>query len=363
MAASVNQVGSASDIRLVGSEVDLDAIAILEMTRTLPDNAQNRARPIAERFDPDKVLIEANRITKTLFKSVEAYQIQPLVAPFSMVVANYAHASVSSSNTLFEGQTVQARFKNDAKGTWSRAWHGATVEAVEEDGSSADLTYDDSVKGPVAGVCSNYIRDKTVQHHEVTSKEIMSVRHEVSRCTHCRDAVLGALTVNKTVEARHAGKARWFRGKITQCHLLEDSYDIDYGDGNTESNVKPELIREVCFVASCSDCEAARTLCATCARAGFRSWRPQRRPCHRCIALKLSCKRCDVMVLGSDKEHMKSLVNLTTEGGELHGKTWPVFLIQHALKGAAGPVHNWYLKVGDDCVCITDLNALWTQHH
>jgi hypothetical protein len=67
------------------------------------------------------------------------------------------------------------------------------------------------------------------------------------------------------------------------------------------------------------------------------------------------------MVLGSDKEHTKALINLTKEGGELHGKAWPVFLIQHALKGACGPVHNWYLKVGDDVVCITDLNALWTQ--
>ena len=174
LAASVNQVGSASDAKMVGSEVELDAIAILEMTRTVPDSAQNRTRPISERFDPDKVLTEANRIAKTLFKSIEAYHVQPLVFPFSMVVANYAHASVSSSATLVEGQIVQARFKN-ARGTWSRTWHGATVEAVEEDGSSADLAYGDSDKGSVTGVCSDYIRDKTVQHHEVTSNEIMSV--------------------------------------------------------------------------------------------------------------------------------------------------------------------------------------------
>ena len=359
LAASVNQVGSASDAKMVGSEVELDAIAILEMTRTVPDSAQNRTRPISERFDPDKVLTEANRIAKTLFKSIEAYHVQPLGSPFSMVVANYAHASVSSSATLVEGQIVQARFKN-ARDTWSRTWHGATVEAVEEDGSSADLTYDDSDKGSVAGVCSDYIRDKTVQHHEVTSNEIMGVRHEVCRCTHCRDAALGSLTVNKTVEARHAGKARWFRGEITRCHL-DDSYDIDYGDGKTESHVKPSLIREGCFIASCAVCEAARALCATCRRAGFNEWRPQRRPCWRCFALKLSCKRCEVMVLGSDKEHTKALINLTKEGSELHGKAWPVFLIQHALKGACGPVHNWYLKVGDDVVCITDLNAFWTQ--
>jgi len=46
------------------------------------------------------------------------------------------------------------------------------------------------------------------------------------------------------VEARYRGKLKWYPGKITRVRL-DGTYDIDYDDGEKETNVEAELVRSV----------------------------------------------------------------------------------------------------------------------
>ena len=39
------------------------------------------------------------------------------------------------------------------------------------------------------------------------------------------------------VEARYRGKSKWYKGKITRVNS-DDTYDIEYDDGDTERRVK-----------------------------------------------------------------------------------------------------------------------------
>lgn len=52
------------------------------------------------------------------------------------------------------------------------------------------------------------------------------------------------MAVGARVEARFRGRMQWRPGKITlQRNRGDDSYDIEYDDGETESNVPRYLVR------------------------------------------------------------------------------------------------------------------------
>ena len=46
------------------------------------------------------------------------------------------------------------------------------------------------------------------------------------------------------VEARYRGKSKWYKGKVTRVNS-DDTYDIEYDDGDTERRVRKSLVRKI----------------------------------------------------------------------------------------------------------------------
>jgi hypothetical protein len=53
-----------------------------------------------------------------------------------------------------------------------------------------------------------------------------------------------ALKVGDKVEARFQGRSKWFKATIIQSHAY-GTFDVEYEDGDRETNVAAELIRPV----------------------------------------------------------------------------------------------------------------------
>ena len=67
-------------------------------------------------------------------------------------------------------------------------------------------------------------------------------RRASSRSTSARAPGDSELEVGQTIEAKYRGKKKYYPGKIAA--RSGDTYDIDYDDGEKESGVARNLIRE-----------------------------------------------------------------------------------------------------------------------
>ena len=69
---------------------------------------------------------------------------------------------------------------------------------------------------------------------------------EATECGICLEALDKEIHVGDKVHARFKGEARTFPGTISQVHFDgPPTYDVDYDDGDKETNVKAEYVRDV----------------------------------------------------------------------------------------------------------------------
>ncbi|KDO21598.1 hypothetical protein SPRG_22324 [Saprolegnia parasitica CBS 223.65] len=121
---------------------------------------------------------------------------------------------VGSSKRLAVGTKVEAKYKG-------KTFYPGTIAKAHADGSY-DINYDD---GEIEKkVPPELVRIKGGSKAESPKKAIFRV---------------GA-----KVEARYKGKAKYYPGTITRCHS-DETFDIDYDDGEVERRVEKDLVRPV----------------------------------------------------------------------------------------------------------------------
>ena len=119
---------------------------------------------------------------------------------------------------IVEGTKVEARFKGRSK------YYPGKVSRVRLNGTY-DIDYDDGEK------------------EASVTKDLIRVLEKPSRGRSGgsdRDAV--RLEEGMKVEAQYKGRSKFYPGRIVRVRD-DDTYDIDYDDGEKETRVKQELIR------------------------------------------------------------------------------------------------------------------------
>ncbi|GMI02110.1 hypothetical protein TrST_g14237, partial [Triparma strigata] len=125
----------------------------------------------------------------------------------------------SSSQSYSRGDAVEARYRGGSK------YYPGKIHRDNRDGTY-DINYDDGEK------------EKDVK---VTLIKALSAGSPRSPRSQIADEELQR---GDTVEARYRGGAKFYPGKIARVNN-EDSYDIDYDDGEKEKSVKRRLITKV----------------------------------------------------------------------------------------------------------------------
>ena len=131
-------------------------------------------------------------------------------------------ASSGAADGLVAGAKVEAKFGGKGK------YYPGTIEAVNSDGTFAIL-FDDGDKEPKA-------------KREDVKLETSPAEAEDTGDVDGSDAKQsGKLREGDKVEARYRGKSRYYPGRISRDRG-DGSYDIDYDDGEKETNVERSLI-------------------------------------------------------------------------------------------------------------------------
>jgi Ca2+-binding EF-hand superfamily protein len=130
--------------------------------------------------------------------------------------AGGGRSEAEDEEELREGTEVEAKFKGGArwfKGKITRVRPGGTYDIRYEDGDEEQRLPKENVRA-VGGKK----KDKADHADE------------------------GNLRVGARVEARYKGGSKWFKGKISRDHK-DDTYDVEYDDGDSEKYMKKESIR------------------------------------------------------------------------------------------------------------------------
>jgi hypothetical protein len=129
------------------------------------------------------------------------------------------------------GSKLQKGTKIEARRGGRPKWVTGTVICCRANGTY-DINYDaDNETCVEACVPRNLIR-------EVGS---VSVSQSPPIST---DADGNTLQEGMKIEARHGGRSKWFKGTVARCRP-NGSYDINYDDGDRETGVPRDLIRNV----------------------------------------------------------------------------------------------------------------------
>jgi hypothetical protein len=133
----------------------------------------------------------------------------------------------SSSNTatalqLREGDKIEARYKGRER------WYAGVIRRVNRD-DTYDINYDDGERE--LSVAADLIR---LAGSASSSSRAATVLREGDK-----------------IEARYKGRERWYAGVIRRVNR-DDTYDIDYDDGERELSVAAELVRLIGSTSSSS---------------------------------------------------------------------------------------------------------------
>ncbi|GLD98134.1 hypothetical protein PINS_up006831 [Pythium insidiosum] len=122
------------------------------------------------------------------------------------------------------GQKVEAQYKGRSK------FYPGVISRCRSNGTF-DIDYDDGEKE--AGVEAGLIRPRPSTSPKKPTIETSTDEGEVKK----------KLRVGQPIEARYKGKERYYPGVISRCRL-NGTYDIDYDDGEKETGVTADLIKE-----------------------------------------------------------------------------------------------------------------------
>jgi translation initiation factor IF-1 len=126
------------------------------------------------------------------------------------------------SKGLEVGDKVEARFRGRSK------WFKGTIRKAHRDGTF-DVEYEDGDKE--TNVDAELIRSLEAPKKDEGSPD--------------KGKGKGAsLEVGDKVEARFRGRSKWFKGTILKAHR-DGTFDVEYEDGDKETNVDAELIRSL----------------------------------------------------------------------------------------------------------------------
>ncbi|EQC30141.1 hypothetical protein SDRG_12199 [Saprolegnia diclina VS20] len=160
------------------------------------------------------------KVPRDYLRIVAASTAKPTASPPAKQAAKKA---ATSGDELDVGTKVEARYKGKT------AYCPGTITKVNND-ESFDITYDNGEKE--SGVDRDLIRSTDAPPAKKPSKTPSSPSKQ------------SGLKVGTKVEARYKGKSKYYPGKIAKCHA-DETYDIDYDDGEKEKRIERDLIRVV----------------------------------------------------------------------------------------------------------------------
>jgi cytidine deaminase len=130
-----------------------------------------------------------------------------------------AASSSKDALVLREGDKVEARYRGRER------WFAGTIRRVNRD-STYDINYDDGEK------------------ELSVAAELVRLIGSTSSSSNSSAKTSSALREGDAVEANYRQKGKWFKGKISRKNL-DNSYNIAYDDGDTESSVLAENVRRL----------------------------------------------------------------------------------------------------------------------
>ena len=123
-------------------------------------------------------------------------------------VAAPAPAPAAATKVFGKGEKIEALYKG------KKNWYAGVVDRYDEDAGTYDVTYDD-------GEVEKGVKQENIARAPGDSE----------------------LEVGARIEAKYKGKKKYYPGKIA-ARGDDGTYDIDYDDGEKESGVARNLIRE-----------------------------------------------------------------------------------------------------------------------
>jgi chloramphenicol 3-O-phosphotransferase len=127
--------------------------------------------------------------------------------------------------SLEVGDKVEARFRGRSK------WFKGTILKAHRDGTF-DVEYEDGDK------------ETNVDAELIRSLEAPKKEAEEAKGSDKGKGKGASLEVGDKVEARFRGRSKWFKGTILKAHR-DGTFDVEYEDGDKETNVDAELIRSL----------------------------------------------------------------------------------------------------------------------
>lgn len=253
--------------------------------------------------------MHVKRLATKLIRGVDAHHLESLIVPVHILFANYGHTLSTAVQGVHDGMEVEAKYLN------SHRYHKATIIEAHDDGT-ASVRYAKADQDDQPNVPIKQIRVPSLDAYAQVAEQCTTVVNASQCCHRC--------LLRKRTAA--------------QC------------------------------VFACAECSRSGVVCDACKELGYTQTVPELRPCTECLAAgNCDCTRLRPYIIVSDKEakNKKALEFIVAQlehlFSRLGGPMWIVFGIQHAVKGARGPLINWYLEVLGDIVGITDLLALFTM--
>ena len=148
-------------------------------------------------------------------------QRRQVAAPAPAPAAASDEEDKATSGGFEAGTKILARYKG------KKRWYGGTVMKRNEDGSY-DIMYDDGDKE--SGVAAEFVKAAEV----IASDEAAPAPAPAAEGP--------TFEAGAKIEALYKGKKHWYTGAVDKVNA-DGTYDVIYDDGDTEKGVKPEHIR------------------------------------------------------------------------------------------------------------------------
>jgi len=124
------------------------------------------------------------------------------------------------------GDIVEAKFGGTTK------WFRGVIHKINEDHVTYVIKYDD-------GDIDNNVKYENIR----LIKKMYNYSKNTDVINDINDTNKTKFKIDDRVEVRYRGRMRWFRGKISWVNISNNTYDIEYDDGEKEFKVSVELIR------------------------------------------------------------------------------------------------------------------------
>ena len=158
-------------------------------------------------------------VAEELIRAVE--EAAPAPAPASA-------AEEATSDGFEAGMQVEARYKGKKK------WYKGTVMKRNDDGSY-EIMYDDGDKE--SGVSADFVKAP-----EESGKGAKTQRRQVAAPAPAPAADTKVFETGTKIEALYKGKKNWYAGVVDRYDEDAGTYDVTYDDGEVEKGVKQENI-------------------------------------------------------------------------------------------------------------------------